>query len=159
MKLLSSLNYNSPTSIFEVVVWINDDLSDLKYQGGNKKAAITRSKTFIQSLATTIDKLDLSELQWRLDKLLLAIKHFIILSCRLAQVDGKIFDMDDDEDAKLAENCLVTKLFLNKKAAIKVSIKGKYISQKLEHIVFREKDSSFKSRQELKKQESKLDHL
>ena len=109
-------------------MWINDDLSDLKYQGGNKKAAITRAKTYIQSLTTTIDKLFFSELQRRLDKLLLAIEHFKILSCRLAQVERKLFDMDDDEDAKLAKNRLVTKLFLNKIAAIKVSIKGKYIS-------------------------------
>ena len=63
-------------SFLQEVVRINDDLYDLKCQRGNKKAGVTRAKTYIQGITTTIDKLDVSELQCRLDNFLLTIKHF-----------------------------------------------------------------------------------
>ena len=89
----------------------------------------------------------------------MAVKHFEILSCRIAEVEGKIFDMDDDEDAQLAETHLVSTLFHNKIAAFNVSNKDKYINLKLERILSREKVSSVKSRQDLKEQEMKLEQL
>ena len=67
--------------------------------------------------------------------------------------------MDDNEDAQLAEYRLVSKLFPNKIAAFKVSNKGKYISQKLECILSREKVSGVKSGLDIKEQEMKLEQL
>ena len=78
---------------------------------------------------------------------------------RVAKLEGKYFDIEDDTDPQMTENCLVHNLFLDEISAYRIFSKGKYIVQNLEQIFSRTKISGTKTKADLKEQEVKIEAL
>ena len=77
----------------------------------------------------------------------------------MAKLEGKSFDVEDDTDPQMIENCLVRNLFLDKILAYRIISKGKYIVQKLEQILSRTKLNGAKTKADLKVQDVKIEAL
>ncbi len=88
---------------FEESIQENDDLSDLRKLRGTKKSCVTRANTYIQSITTSLDDLDISELQRRYDNLLTAVYQYETVAKRIAELEGRDFYVEDETDSQLAE--------------------------------------------------------
>ena len=119
---------------FEELIQQSEDLPDLRKQRGTKKASITQAKTYVQDLSNDLEHLNIINLQRHYENLLTVINHYETIAERVATLEGKSFDVEDDSDPQMTENCLVRNLFLNKISAYRIISKGKYIVQKLNHI-------------------------
>ena len=141
---------------FEELIQQNEDLPDLRRQRGTKKSSITRAKTYIQDLSKDLERLNVTDLQRRYDNLLTAINQYETLAERIANLEGKSLNVEDDIDPQVAENCVTCNQFQDRISAYRIFNKGKYIVQKLEQILSRTKLSGAKTKADLKEQKSRL---
>ncbi len=144
---------------FEESIQENDDLSDLRKLRGTKKSCVTRANTYIQSITTSLDDLDICELQRRYDNLLTAVYQYETVAKRIAELEGRDFYVEDETDSQLAEIRHIQKLYLDKLFTYEILGKGKYIISKLEQILARSKISGAKTKADLSEQETKIEDL
>ncbi len=83
-------------AIFEESIQENDDLRKLQ---GTKKSCVTWAKTYIQRITTSLDDLDISELQRCYDNLLTAVYHYKTGAKKITELEGRDFDMEDETDS------------------------------------------------------------
>ena len=113
----------------------NSDMSDIKRKCSHKKQAVSRGKSHILSITTSLVDLDVADLRNRQEKLNVHIRQYELLAARMSDLDGS--EYDEDNDLVMAENHSVLKLFSDQIFASAIARNGECIRDKLELILTR----------------------
>ena len=141
---------------FKTKVLSNSDMSDLKRKCSNKKQAVSRAKSHIQSIATSL-VLDVADFRRRQEKLNVHIRQYELLAARMSNLDGT--EYDEDDDPVMAENHSVLKLFSDQISASTIARNGQCIRDKLELILTRSSLRGSQTRADVKAEEERARDL
>ena len=78
---------------FEAKVLRNSDMSDLKRKCTNKKQAVSRAKSHIQSITALLVDLDVADLRRRGENLSVHIRQYELLAARMSELDGEEYNV------------------------------------------------------------------